>query len=169
MTTEFRFCPACGADGLNRPESKRLACPACGFSLYLNSAATATAILTDGDNVLLTLRAKEPLQGYLDLPGGFIEHGEGIEEGLHRELQEELGISVRELRYFGSWPNTYPYEGVTYQTCDAIFTASISGLSPQALDEISALEWHHRECLPIDRVAFPSIRAALRRFSEENR
>ena len=164
MTTNLRFCPACGANRLRHPEPKLLKCSACGFALYLNTAAAAGAILTDGDKVLLTVRAKEPMQGYLDLPGGFVDHGEGIEDGLRRELQEELGIEVGDLHYVGSWPNTYPYGGMVYQTCDVIFTASIAGLCPHALDEVSALEWHHKDHLPIDRVGFPSLRAALRHF-----
>ena len=161
---ELRFCPLCGANALTQPESKQFNCTACGFSLFLNSAAAAGAILTDGDRILFTVRAKEPMRGFLDLPGGFVDHGEGIEDGLRRELREELGIEVGALRYVGSWPNIYPFGGVTYRTCDVIFTASITGLSPHALDEVSALEWHQRDQLPIERVGFPSLRAALRHF-----
>lgn len=162
----IRYCPACGRDGVTRPEVKRLWCPACGFTLYLNPAAAAAAILTDGDRVLFAVRARDPGRGLLDLPGGFTDPGEGIEDGLRRELQEELGVTVGPLAYVGSWPNTYPYGGHVYATCDVVFTGSVAGLHLQALDDVADLEWHHRDALPLERVAFPSLRAALIRFRD---
>ena len=163
----FRYCPACGADGLTRPEAKRLHCPTCDFVLYLNTASAAAAILTHGDQVLLTIRARDPGKGMLDLPGGFTDPGEGVEDGLRRELREELGVEVGRLTYLGSWPNTYPYRGVTYSTSDVVFTGPVRPEGLQALDDVAGLEWHPRLALPYDRVAFPSLRAALRRYAQE--
>lgn len=160
----LRYCPSCGADGLTRPELKKVHCPACGFTLYLNAAAAAAAILTDGDRILLTVRARDPGKGMLDLPGGFTDPGEGIEDGLRRELREELGVEVGHLTYLGSWPNTYPYGGVTYTTCDVVFTGMVDPTGLQAFDDVAALEWHPLATVPIERVAFPSLRSALRRY-----
>ena len=161
----LRYCPACGADGLTRPELKKLHCPTCGFSLYLNAASAAAAILTDGERVLLTVRARDPAKGMLDLPGGFTDPGEGIEDGLRRELREELGVEVGPLAYLGSWANTYPYGGVTYTTCDVVFTGTVDPTGLQAMDDVAGLEWHSRTARPFERVAFPSLRSALRKFA----
>ena len=160
----LRFCPACGADGLTRPEVKRLHCPACDFSLFLNAATAAAAILTHDDHLALTVRRHEPRQGLLDLPGGFVDPGESAEHGLRRELREELGISVDTLTYLGSWPNVYPYGGVIYQTCDVVFTAPLVHRQLRANDDVAAIEWHPITRLPLERIGFPSIRAALQRY-----
>jgi ADP-ribose pyrophosphatase YjhB (NUDIX family)/ribosomal protein S27AE len=165
----LRFCPACGADGLARPEPKRLHCADCGFTLFLNAATAAGAILTHDDHLVLTVRRHEPAPGWLDLPGGFVDPGEGVEQSLRRELREELGIAVNRLNYVGSWPNVYPYGGVVYSTCDIIFAAALQDRALQVGDDVSAVEWHPIANLPLDRVAFSSARAALAEFARTAR
>lgn len=57
------------------------------------------AIVLAGDRVLLILRGKEPLKGYWSLPGGAVETGESVEEALRREVREETGLEIREIRF----------------------------------------------------------------------
>jgi NADH pyrophosphatase NudC (nudix superfamily) len=167
MESKFTFCMSCGSSSLTQPESKRLYCSHCGFTFFLNAAAAAAAILVADDQVLLTIRARDPGAGLLDLPGGFIDPGEDVESGLRRELIEELGIEVKHLQYFCSGANIYPFAGVDYQTCDIIFIGKFNRQHLQPRDDVAGVEWHSRERIPFSRIAFPSIRSALQKYSDE--
>jgi hypothetical protein len=69
------------------------------------------------------------------------------------------------MDYFDSRANIYPFAGVTYHTCDIIFIGKYDGQQLHPSDDVAAVEWHHRNHIPLDRIAFPSARAALRKFS----
>lgn len=113
--------------------------------------------------MLLTRRAREPGKNQLDLPGGFVDHDESLEHALTREIQEELALSIADWRYFCSRPNTYEYKGVTYKTCDCAFETTLSQKPDmtEAEDEISELIWLLPEDIPLNDIAFPSIRALV--------
>src|SRR5437763_2223213 len=113
---QFRFCPKCGAA---RPAAdvgaNPLRCRACGFTFFFNPTVAAGAFLFDpADRVLFIRRAAEPAKGALAVPGGFVDFEESIESALRREIKEEVGLDVGDLRYVGSEVNHYPFLGVTY-------------------------------------------------------
>jgi len=162
METPFTYCPACGAESFSQDCAKSFKCHQCGFILFMNpSAATAAIIEHDGD-VLFAVRAQEPAAGRLDLPGGFVDAGESVEAALTRELDEELGLKDVEAEYMGSFPNTYPYAGVTYQTIDLIYTIKLD-IRPAltVADDVAEAVWIDSNHIPFDRIAFTSIRNAL--------
>ena len=64
-------------------------------------------------------RAKEPAKGTLDLPGGFVDMYETVEDGMRREIKEETGLDVTEIQYLFSSPNVY----VQYTNTTAIIAA----------------------------------------------
>ena len=85
---------------------KSMHCRQCDFSMYINpSAAVAAFILNENDELLVTVRAKDPAKGTCDLPGGFVDDDESAELALIRELHEELGITVGKAEYLFSLPN----------------------------------------------------------------
>lgn len=102
--TGFRFCPKCGVERLVSEDGKSVTCGACGFRYFHNMAAAVMGILTTPSGILLTRRAEDPGKGMLDLPGGFVDYGESLEQALVREIQEELGIRVTIPEYIGSFP-----------------------------------------------------------------
>lgn len=92
----YKFCPTCKTaleykfiDGRNR-----LSCSKCGFILWSNPKPVVSLLVCRADEVLMVQRAKEPLFGYWCLPGGFLEYEESPQEGVIRELKEELGTEV---------------------------------------------------------------------------
>jgi len=166
----LRYCPACGADGFRRAAEKDWRCPTCAFRLFLNAAAAVALLLECRGEVLLTVRAHEPGRGLLDLPGGFLDAGETYEDGVRREVREELGIELGEIRYRFSYPNRYPFAGVIYDTADVFFSAEV-GEKPdlRPADDVAGVLWVPRIAPPLERVSGASIRRALERNAREGR
>jgi NAD+ diphosphatase len=104
-----RFCGACASATLLHDEMRARHCPVCGESAYPRiSPAMMVLIKRDtpaGRELLLARGARFPGAFYSAL-AGFVEPSESIEDCLHRETLEEVGIRVRNLRYYGSqaWP-----------------------------------------------------------------
>ena len=165
----FRHCPGCGV--ALAPGSNPLCCPACSFTYYFNPTVSAGAFLTDAvGRYLVIRRAKDPAQGLLGIPGGFIDLGESAEDALRREVREEVGLDIADVRFLGSFPNLYPYKGVTYPVCDLLFTGTaLNPESARELDGVAGIEWRTPEGLREEEFAFESMRAALRLLKRETR
>ncbi len=89
-TEPYRFCPADGTRLSEPRPSGGATCPLCGRSWYRNSAPAVGAVIVRNGKALLTVRGREPEKGQLDLPGGFLDVGENPEDGILREIREEL-------------------------------------------------------------------------------
>jgi len=149
-----------------------LICAACGFTFFFSAAiATATFIRRDDGKVIFLRRAKEPARGKLAPPGGFVDIGERAEDALRREIREEVGLEVCTPEFLCSFPNSYPYLGVTYPVLDLFFTAeAVESAAALPLDEAESICWLDPVSeVPLDELAFPSVRAAwqvwLQRFA----
>jgi NAD+ diphosphatase len=165
MKRSIRYCPGCGKDSFRSASEKSWRCAECDFVLYQNTAAAVAAIIVHDGHILFAVRAGEPSAGKLDLPGGFVDNDETAEHALARELDEELGLRDFDARYMASFPNTYPYAGIDYKTADFIYIVEL--LERPALrpaDDVSGLRWLPLAEVPMDEVAFDSIRNALRHF-----
>ncbi|MEB8287017.1 NUDIX domain-containing protein [Aeromonas veronii] len=157
------FCPKCGGQTLLSVSPKEFRC-SCGFHFFQNVAAAVMVALCWQDEVLVAVRARNPGKGLLDLPGGFVDPGESLEVALRRELQEELGFDMvgQPCRYLGSFANTYPYDGITYHTCDTFFAIRLSEKSViQPADDVADCQWMKLDSLFLSRFAFASTRSAV--------
>lgn len=165
----FRFCPRCGAarPADNHAQSP-LRCGGCELVFYFNPTVAAAAFVFDPvGRVLLVRREKEPSAGKLGVPGGFIDFGESAEEGLRREVREEVGLELDRVRFLVSFPNVYAYREVTYPVVDLYFTAdAVNPGAARPLDAVAGVEWRFPNEVPDDEVAFPSMRVALRALGE---
>ena len=135
----FRFCPRCGVPG---PAIIGPRFPCAVRHVGWSSSSTRPwprrhSIFDSQGRVLFVRRAKEPNAGKLGVPGGFIDFGESAEEGLHREVREEVGIAIDRLAFLASFPNEYHYREVTYPVVDLYFTAS--AVNPRLRDRSMAL------------------------------
>jgi len=164
----FSYCPRCGARAFTPRKPGLLSCSACGLVFFINIAAAVAAVIHDGQGrIFCARRAQDPGKGLLDLPGGFVDAGESAEEALRRELREELGMEIESLSLFGSAPNEYDYEGITYRTLDLFFECEV--INPSAvrpLEEIQEILFLHPHDIPLDQLAFPSARAMVRKLRE---
>ena len=82
-----------------------MTCPSCRLISYPRLSPSIIVLVTRGDEILLARNANWP-QGMYSTLAGFVEAGESIEQTLHREVFEEVGLRVKNLKYFGSqsWP-----------------------------------------------------------------
>jgi NAD+ diphosphatase len=101
------FCSRCGAR--TEPHERELArvCPSCGAHFYPRIAPAVIVLVEREGRVLLARRAglERP---FFSVLAGFVEPGETLEETVRREVQEEVGLGVADVRYFGSQPWPFP-------------------------------------------------------------
>ncbi len=102
-----QFCGRCGAHTGPKPDEMAKICPQCGLVAYPRiSPAVITAIIKD-DSILLAHNYKFVNNRY-SLIAGFVEPGETLEDTVRREIMEEVGIKVQNIRYFASQPWPFP-------------------------------------------------------------
>jgi 8-oxo-dGTP diphosphatase len=178
-----RFCAACGARvvpvkargrsragtgaAAHRGAGEQRRCPACGWVFYANPVPAAVAVITRGRSILLARRANEPYRDTWDLPGGFLEAGETPDEGLRRELHEELGIRTRRATLIDFAIDRYGEDG--FPVLALIYRVTPATGRLRAADDVSEARWFARDRLPLRDVGFPAMRAFLRRWSAGRR
>jgi len=102
-----QYCGRCGAKMEILEGERAKICPACGLINYPRISPAAITAVIKGNKILLTHNAA--FRGNIhSLIAGFVEPGETIEECVHREIFEEVGLKVKNLKYFGSQPWPFP-------------------------------------------------------------
>ena len=105
-----RFCGACGGTTIKKTDEHAMVCTKCGHVSYPRLSPAVIVAVTKGDRLLLA-RNKNFVTGMYSVLAGFVEAGETLEECVRREIREEVGIEVKNIKYFGSqswpFPNSY--------------------------------------------------------------
>ncbi len=162
----FNYCFRCGSDNFIAKNENLHYCTNCSLEFYRNSASAAAGIIiNEKDEILLTVRGIEPHKGKLDLPGGFVDPGESLENAVIREVKEELNLEVKNIKFVGSAPNTYFYSQITVFTTDVGFLCQIddfSSIKPQ--DDISDYKFYKFEEIPFEDISSPSITKIIELF-----
>jgi NAD+ diphosphatase len=137
-----RYCGVCGAPMELQSSERSRRCPACGHTAYPRISPAMMALVWRPGELLLA-RAPHFIPGMYSALAGFVEPGETLEECVAREVAEEVGVQVRNLRYFGSqsWP--FPHSLMV------AFTAEWAGgeIVPQP-EEIEHAAWYPWDALP---------------------
>lgn len=157
---QWLFCPSCGKASLSWDGEKKWSCNSCDFTLYHNVATAVAVLVKHKDEILFTIRNREPAKGKLDLPGGFTDPKETAEHTCTRELWEELAWEILpdKLKYLCSLPNTYVYKEVLYNTLDLFYIYEIDEKPAFTLEEseIQSVEWRKLQALEMEDLAFDS-------------
>jgi len=140
---DHRFCGRCGnrmrADAVERA----MRCEPCGTINYPRIAPCVIVLVTRGPELLLARNANFPQALYSTL-AGFIEAGESVEETLAREVREEVGVDVTNLRYFQS--QSWPFPN---QLMLGFFAEYAGGEIACDETEIADARWFHYTDLPM--------------------
>jgi ADP-ribose pyrophosphatase YjhB (NUDIX family) len=165
-TEPFKFCPADGTR-LEKPRpSGGARCSLCGRSWYRNSAPAVGAVLVEDRKALVSVRAREPEKGRVDLPGGFLEVGEHPVDGLVREAKEELGVEI-EVVGPPILLATHTYGPDGHYVLAIGFRASIVRGQPHPTDDVAKVRWISAEELNATDFAWEHDREMVRAALEE--
>jgi NAD+ diphosphatase len=136
-----RFCGVCGGTmKFHTDISKR--CEHCGKEVW-PQLATAIIVRITRDDEILMARARNFRGDFYGLIAGFVETGETLEEAVVREVHEETGLEIKDIRYFSSQPWPYP-SGLMVG-----FTAHYAGGQIHVQrEELKNVAWFHRDHLP---------------------
>jgi NAD+ diphosphatase len=104
-----RFCGRCGTSTDQAPGERARRCPACGLLAFPRLAPAIIVLVERDDGRALLARGRTfPIPMYSCL-AGFVEPGETLEEAVHREVYEEVGITLDGIRYWASQPWPFPH------------------------------------------------------------
>lgn len=98
-----RYCGSCAAKLLHKEDERALVCPQCGRIIFPEMAVAVIVGVTDGDRILFSKYAGGSYRNYA-LIAGFCEIGETLEQTVRREVYEEVGLHIKNIRYFGNQP-----------------------------------------------------------------
>lgn len=98
-----RFCGRCGAPAVHDEKERMMRCPACGNMMFPVIAPAVIIAVTHKGRLLMTRYRGRVYKGYA-LIAGFTEVGESAEDTVRREVMEEAGLKVKDIRYYGSQP-----------------------------------------------------------------
>ncbi len=145
-----RFCGRCGHETEDSLTERAVVCPACGQVEYPKISPAVIIAITDGDRMILTRYRPSPDHAYRGyaLVAGFVEIGETFEDTVRREIMEEVGLRVRNIRYYKSQPWAFS------DTEMVGFFAELDGDDTIRVqeDELSEANWFTRDEIPDETV-----------------
>lgn len=156
-----QFCGRCGAKTQHDHRERMMRCPACGNMIYPRIAPAVIAAVTDGDRLVLSKYANRSYTRF-SLLAGFIEIGETAEEAVAREVMEEVGLRVKNIRYYKSQP-----WGIAGNLSIGYF-CDLDGDDSIRIDEneLSMAGWYDRHALPAKDDGISLTREMIRIFGE---
>ncbi|MCZ6504195.1 MAG: NAD(+) diphosphatase [Gammaproteobacteria bacterium] len=144
------YCGQCGQETTKFESDRSRKCISCSLIFYPRLSPSIIVCVNKGEKILLA-RNKRARENFYSTIAGFVEPGESIEETVHREVFEEVGIRVHKLKYFGS--QSWPFPNSLMLGFHAEYD---SGEFVLQEDEIADAGWFHYTDLP-NRPAMVSI------------
>jgi NAD+ diphosphatase len=137
-----QYCSRCGTPTRPRKEERSRECPSCGYTTYPPVTPAIMILVVNGRKLLLARKPAFP-KGRFSALAGFVEPGEMLEDTVVRETREEVGVDLKNIRYFGSQPWPFPHSLMI------AFTAEYAGgeIRPDGV-EIEEAYWFEPDQLP---------------------
>ena len=156
-----RLCGCCGTPTEHDTKERMLRCPSCGNLIFPRISPAVIVAVTDGDRLLLSKYAGRAYTRYA-LLAGYTEIGETIEQTVHREVMEEVGLKVKNLRYYKSQP--WGVDGNVLMG----FYCDLDGSDAIRIDEeeLAMAGWYPRHDLPAQDDGISLTREMIRIFGE---
>ncbi len=158
---DHQFCGRCAAATLEQVDDRSKKCPACGLVAYPRLSPAVIVLVERGDEMLLA-RSPHFLPGMYSTLAGFVEPGETLEEAVAREIEEEVGVQVKNVRYFGSQPWPFP------NSLMVGFRADYAG-GDIVVDGVEIVDagWYRADALPRIPLRVSIARALIEAFLAE--
>jgi len=158
--TDTSFCGRCGKDMEHSENERAMKCSKCGYTAYPRIMPAVIVGVKNGDSILLT----KYRTGFRHnaLIAGFIEIGETVEETVHREVLEEAGIRVKNIKYYKSQPWGVANDVLVGYYCD------VDGDTTIHMDEkeLKYAEWVKREDIILQPDDFSLTNEMMKRFKD---
>jgi NAD+ diphosphatase len=138
-----QFCGRCGQPTEPLADERARRCRQCGLTVHPRLAPAVIVLVERADGRALLARNARFPEGMYSCVAGFVEPGETLEETVHREVREEVGIEVGDLRYFGSQPWPFPHSLMI-----GFFAKFASGELVPDGEEIADAAWFSTSDLP---------------------
>jgi NAD+ diphosphatase len=158
-----QYCGRCGSRTHPKEMERAKVCPQCGLLNFPRLAPAIIVAVTRGEEILLARSAHFP-QGLFSVLAGFVEPGETIEECVVREVKEEVGVTVANIRYFGSQPWPFPHSLMIGFTAE--YVEGELKLDPT---EIVEAGWFHADSLPSIPGRMSIAGRLIKRFVDQSR
>ncbi len=157
-----RYCGVCGTATRPLPRHQAMLCPSCGHLAFPKVSPAVIVQVTRGDRILLGRSRRHPHGSYSVL-AGFVDPGESLEDAVRREIEEESGIRVGNIRYFGSQPWPFP------DSLMVGFTATYhTGELQNRDDELEDVGWFRANDLPPVPPSYSIARALIDDFARRH-
>ncbi len=137
-----QYCGHCATPMTQLIGDRAKRCPNCGLVNYPRLSPAIIVLIARGEEVLLARAPRFP-SAMFSVLAGFVEPGESLEETLIREVREEVGIEVKDIRYFGSQP--WPFPNSLMIGFTAVYADGEIAIEPT---EIAEAAWFHKHNLP---------------------
>ncbi len=159
-----RFCGRCGSKTEHSKTERAILCPKCSHAYYPRISPVVIIAILDGDRILLTRYNRAGYRRHA-LVAGFVEIGETLEDAVRREVMEEVGLHVKNIRYIESQP--WPFSS----SLIAGFCADVDGaptvhLNTDGGEELSEAVWIDRHDLEIEDSSVSLTWDMIRKFKD---
>lgn len=153
------YCGRCGNPTIHSEKERALVCKDCNNIIYPKISPAVIVAVHDGDKLLLSRNAHGDYKRYA-LIAGFVEIGETLEEAVQREVMEEVGIKIKNIKYYKSQPWSFS------DTLLMGFTAELDGDNTLIIDknELAEAVWVDRDKIPEDNVHISLTRELMEAF-----
>ncbi len=138
------FCGCCGAPTEPSTVERAFVCTKCGYAAYPHIAPAVIVAIINEDKILLVRNLRRPKNVRLELVSGYVEIGESFEQAVHREVLEEVGLKVKNVRLYKDQP-----WGISGAHMIG-YVAEVDGDDTviKQEDEISEAKWYTRDEVP---------------------
>lgn len=154
----LQFCSRCGGPLQKDLETTEKKCTQCQLSFFPKLSPAVLISIQRGDEILLA-RGPRHQPGIFTLLSGFIDLGESAEQAAHREVREEVGLEITDLKYVGS--QSWPFPDSFMIAFEAEYLSGDIKIDPHELEEA---RWFHRDAMPLLPPASTLSRKAIDRF-----
>ena len=157
-----KYCGCCGSNTESSTKERAFVCTNCGHEIYPQISPAVIVAITNGDSILLVRNLRRPKNVRLELVSGYVEIGESFEHAVHREVLEEVGLRVKNVRMYKDQP-----WGISGAHMIG-FVAEVDGDDTivRQEDEISEAKWYKREEVPEYRNRLSVGSEMILRFKE---